>query len=634
LEPGPLELEERFRRFLEARGDAFVPPPSCLRGGRGEAHESRAWAALIYSRVFILSGRADLAAVHVRLSATLFKSTAAETCPTGLLVNWALVLKARGRRREGAALLRHCIDRALRRGETLAAAKAAANLALCAARGGAADDPTALVSLAERSFRALGCEDSLQRLEMTRALLEASRGALDDGIERVARALGACCAARLSRERLIGRLLLAEMFLVAGDIERCREALAAAASDEEALARYGPQRVRKLRLEGEIRLRTGDADAASRLMRLSEAERARLGMAPIELLSARTPAPGETGRSMPIAREAANTTISIAEQPPLPMNGEFITADPRTAAVLAEVARAARLPVPILITGESGVGKELVARSIHRWSGRGREPFVPVNVAALPAELFESIIFGHERGAFTGAVARASGLLEAAGRGTLFLDEIGELAPPLQAKILRLIDRGEYIPIGRSRERSSEARIVAATNRDLDVECAAGRFRRDLYYRLGAFIANIPPLRERQADVAALAPALLWRACARYELEPKTLGAAALRALEGYEWPGNVRELESEILGAALRARGAIIRLRDLSSRRVMLAASPADPPADSPPGLREKLAALEREEIRAALRDAGGNRARAAELLGLRRTTLIGKMKRLGLAD
>lgn len=624
MEPGPPELEERFRRFLEGKGDAFVPLPFCLRGGRGGAPETRAWAALIMSRVFLLKGRVDLAAAYVRCCAALFRSIGPGTCPSGILVNWALVLKARGRMREASTLLRLSLDRALRRGETLAAAKAAANLALCIARGGSSEDPAPLIALAERSYRALGCEDALLRLSLTRGLLEASRGAFDDGVERIVRTLGDCGAERHSREQIIGRLLLAELFLSNNDLERSREALDAAASENEALARYGPQRVRRLRLEQELSRRAGDDEAALRFMRMAEEARLGLGLAPIELLA-------REGCAAPlVAREVARIESSFRERSADGAGDDFITADSRTAALLSEIERAARLPVPILITGESGVGKELIARSIHRWSGRGREPFIPVNVAALPAELFESMVFGHERGAFTGAVARTPGLLESAGRGTLFLDEIGELAPALQAKILRLVDRGEFIPLGRSKEHSSEARIVAATNRDLESECAEGRFREDLYYRLAAFAVKIPPLRERRADVPVLARVLLRRACDRYGLGPKTLGEEALRALERYGWPGNVRELESEILGAALKARGKAIRVGHFSPRLIMRAAAACAPPGD----LREKVAGLERLEIIKALRAAGGNRAHAASLLGLRRTTLIGKMRRLGIGS
>jgi transcriptional regulator with AAA-type ATPase domain len=633
-----------------------------MRGGRGGAPESRAWAALVISRVFLLKGRVDLAAAHVRLGASLFGSIGQRACPTGLLVNWALVLKARGKTREAAALLRLSIDRALRRGETLAAAKGAANLVLCVARGASSEDPAPLIALAERSYRALGCEDSLVRLDLTRGLLEASRGAFDDAVERIVRTLGRCGAERLARERLIGRLLLAELFLAKNDLERSRQALGAAGSEHEALARYGPQRVRRLRLEGELRRRAGDREAAPRFMRMAEKARFSLGLAPVALLAgeprggfgeiisredrigrvearerasvsfvareigAAPLALREEGVALPIACEAG--AVPGAGCVPGGPDDDFLTADSRTKALLSEIARAARLPVPILITGESGVGKELIARSIHRWSGREREPFIPVNVAALPAELFESLVFGHERGAFTGAVARTPGLLESAGRGTLFLDEIGELAPSLQAKILRLVDRGEYIALGRSKERLSTARIVAATNRDLESECAAGRFRKDLYYRLTAFSVRIPPLRERSADVPLLARVLLRRVCERYGLGPKTIGGEALRALERYGWPGNVRELESEILGVALKTRGSVIRLGAFSPPLIMQAAAPSA----APDGLDEKVAGLERQEIMKALRASGGNRAQAAALLGLRRTTLIGKMRRLGI--
>jgi DNA-binding NtrC family response regulator len=312
----------------------------------------------------------------------------------------------------------------------------------------------------------------------------------------------------------------------------------------------------------------------------------------------------------------------------------FLTCDPRAIRLLAGIERAARLDLPMLIEGESGTGKDLVARLVHHWSGREREPFVPANVAALPDELFESIVFGHARGAFTGAVESRPGLAAAAGRGTLFLDEIGELSPAAQAKLLRFIDRREYIPLGETKPRRCEARIAAATNRNLAADCAAGRFRRDLYYRLSPLAFRIPPLRERRADIEHLARHFLSKLESVHGLGPFRLHETALEAMSRHSWPGNVRELESEMLRAALAARGGVIRAGCLSPALASDAMGGASVAAEgaSPIGatLVLRLRSFERAEIVDALRVCGGNRTEAARLLGMKRTTLIGAMRRL----
>jgi DNA-binding NtrC family response regulator len=244
-------------------------------------------------------------------------------------------------------------------------------------------------------------------------------------------------------------------------------------------------------------------------------------------------------------------------------------------------------------------------------------------------ELFESMAFGHARGAFTGAVDARAGFAAAAGRGTLFLDEIGELPPALQAKLLRLIDRREYIPLGETKPRRFEARIVAGTNRDLMADCASGRFRSDLYYRLAPLAFRIPPLRERPADVAHLARRFADRLRTLHGIGPAGLHESALAALARHPWPGNARELESEVLRGALAAKGSAIRACHLSPAIMMGPARGAPPHAAD---LAAKLAALERDGILDALRDCGGNRTHAARRLGMKRTTLLSAMRRHGI--
>lgn len=608
--PGPPELEKRCRRFLEGKGDAVAPLLCFLGSGRDARAGSGAWAANIVSRIFLLKGNVPLALCYLRLAAARSGAARDAALRRGILVNRALILKAQGRIREADGLLRAVVDRALRDGDIYVAAKAAANLALCMARDGDAGDADSYLGLAERGYSAAGYETGLVRLGMIRALVEAKRGLHDDAVERICAGLRACGEERFARERAIGLLILVELFLEKGDLAAAREALDRAGAMEATLERFGPQRLALRRLEGEFDRRSG---------RMHDA------------------LDGPEPHAVSVGREAGRCYITapryeaVLEHEPAPPVGSeaFLTHDPRMARILEEIERAARLPFPILIEGESGTGKDLVARLVHEWSGRGREPFVPVNAAALPADLFESMAFGHARGAFTGAVENRAGLAAAARRGTLFLDEIGELSPAVQAKLLRLIDRREYIPLGETKPRRFEARVVAATNRDLGADCASGRLRADLYYRLAPLVFRIPPLRERPADIAHLARRFADRLRALHGMGPATLHESALAALERYAWPGNARELESEILRGALAAKGNAIRACHLSPSVMMSSARGAPPPAND---LAAKLIAIERKNILEALRDCGGNRTHAARRLGMKRTTLLSSMRRLGI--
>jgi DNA-binding NtrC family response regulator len=393
---------------------------------------------------------------------------------------------------------------------------------------------------------------------------------------------------------------------------------------KEALARFGRERLEWLCLESAYNRTSGNVEESRRFAETAERLRRSLGI-PVAYAEA-----GRRGANASSAVRETAPRIMATRQGGGSSSGpveEFITGGRGMLELLAGIERAAHLSLPILIEGESGTGKDLVARLVHRWSGRGREPFVAVNVAALPLELFESMAFGHARGAFTGAADSRAGLVAAAGRGTLFLDEIGELAPAAQGKLLRFIDRREYLPLGETRPRRFEARIVAATNRDLKADCASGRFRPDLYYRLAPLVFRIPPLRERREDIAHLARHLLGRMRAIHGLGPARLHEGVLAALARHAWPGNVRELESEILRAALRARGDEIRPCHLSPSLMMISDAGG---AAGAAGLSAKRASLERSEIIEALRASGGNRSSAARRLGLKRTTLISAMRRL----
>ena len=285
------------------------------------------------------------------------------------------------------------------------------------------------------------------------------------------------------------------------------------------------------------------------------------------------------------------------------------------------IGRLADSTATVLITGETGTGKEIVARAIHRHGARARAPFIAVNCAAIPTELLESQLFGHARGAFTGAVADRRGAFQDADHGTLFLDEIGDMDLAMQAKLLRVLQDRLVHPVG-GKPVAVDVRIVAATHRDLPRAVAEGKFREDLYYRLGVVPIALPALRDRPADIVPLAEHFLALAGGAKRLSPDA--AAALLA---HPWPGNVRELRNAMERAAALVRQDLVTSADLAFLR------PASTPAGQPEGtLPAAIAQLEAEMIRRALDAAAGNRAEAARKLGITRQLLYDKMKRLGL--
>lgn len=315
-------------------------------------------------------------------------------------------------------------------------------------------------------------------------------------------------------------------------------------------------------------------------------------------------------------RESAAAVVSVPE---------LIGVSTAMADVRRAIGRAAKAPFGVLIEGESGVGKELVARAIHQLSPRRERRFCDVNCAALPDELLESELFGHARGAFTGAVADKAGLFEEADGGTLFLDEVGELSPRGQAKLLRVVQQHEVRRVGETFTRKIDVRLVAAANRDMRTEATAHRFRSDLLYRLDVIHLRIPPLRERPEDIPVLARHF-WRAVAERVGSNATLTHGVLRDLTRYQWPGNVRELQNVMAALAVAApsRG---RLGPAGLPAVITSAA-----GITSPRLPDARAQFERRFIEVALARAGGNRTRAAAELGLSRQGLLKTMERLGI--
>jgi len=308
-------------------------------------------------------------------------------------------------------------------------------------------------------------------------------------------------------------------------------------------------------------------------------------------------------------------------------------------AVCTMAERVARHDLSVMILGESGTGKELLARAIHYASPRLGKPFVVENCAAIPDTLLESELFGHKRGAFTGAVDDHAGLVQRADGGTLFLDEIGETSPLFQVKLLRVLQEGEVRPVGAARAVPVDLRIIAATHRQLEDEVRAGRFREDLYYRLAGITLQVPPLRQRPGDIVPIAERLLLDVCAELGLPPTRFDDDARRVLMGYAWPGNIRELRNEIGRALALGEGALIRAHDFSPKLLQGPAGAGQPAATStlPPGaasgsLQDRLDAIEAMLLREVMLRHRWNKTRAAAELGLSRVGLRGKLIRFGL--
>jgi DNA-binding NtrC family response regulator len=328
-----------------------------------------------------------------------------------------------------------------------------------------------------------------------------------------------------------------------------------------------------------------------------------------------------------------------------------VVADPAMVRLYELIRRLAASELPVLILGETGAGKENAAFAVHHWSRRSEKPFVAINCASIAETLVESELFGHEKGAFTGAAASKPGLFETANEGTVFLDEVGELPLAVQAKLLRALETRRILRVGGTREREIDIRIVAATHRHLEKEVAAGRFRQDLFFRLGVATVVLPPLRDRQYEVRVLAERFLASARATSGEGPMSLAPGTLALLERYGWPGNVRELKNTLEYVAATVTEAVVEPRHLPERILAALAPPVAPaaltprpeggPAEAPPGaeplrravpLAEELRTLERERMAEALRVTGGVKVRAAELLGMPLRTFTFKCKQYGL--
>jgi DNA-binding NtrC family response regulator len=357
----------------------------------------------------------------------------------------------------------------------------------------------------------------------------------------------------------------------------------------------------------------------------------------LEAVNTRLRRHGEVvARARQAAEREAEGALEATTPAYTPADG-VVVLDPGMRALYDQASRAAATLINVLILGENGVGKEILARAIHNLSPRVKGPFVALNCAALTESLVQSELFGHEKGAFTGALHARAGLLESAGGGTLFLDEIGELPITMQSKLLRALEERKVLRIGARAERDIDVRFVAATNRDPEQEIERGAFRQDLYFRLNGISLTIPPLRERKLEIPHLARMFLARARAEQSAPALSIAASTLAVLEAYAWPGNVRELKNVIERGAVLCQGEQLlpqhlppKLRDAATSRPPSVPPPAEQvplkESSAPPPLRVPTTD-ERQIILEALERCAGNQTRAAELLGMSRRTLVSRL-------
>lgn len=331
----------------------------------------------------------------------------------------------------------------------------------------------------------------------------------------------------------------------------------------------------------------------------------------------------------------APLSLALSDQAPSPSFHGILGQSPPMREVVRQIETVATTDATVLVLGETGSGKELIARAVHASSRRATKPFVSLNCAAIPKALVESELFGHEKGAFTGALSRRTGRFELAHEGTLFLDEIGDLDLETQPKLLRVLQEREFERLGSCQTIRSDVRLVAATHRDLPSLCALQTFRSDLFYRLNVFPIYVPPLRERREDIPLLVRALVPQLAQRMKKDLRAVSMASMASLQDHEWPGNVRELQNVLEHAVILAEGPVLEVRDVG-RRVVRATSPAPVPLPARSGEHlDTLEEVNRSHILAVLASTKGVIAGpngAAAKLGIKRTTLHFRMKKLGI--
>ncbi|HKE19012.1 MAG TPA: sigma 54-interacting transcriptional regulator [Kofleriaceae bacterium] len=444
---------------------------------------------------------------------------------------------------------------------------------------------------------------------------------------------------RSSRYHRSAALLMLRLEGAADAVDGAIDRVAAGLRPMDTIAEYGPDELAILVPEA------AEPDAQALAARLTERARGagadvdvRIGLAVFPLHGTQ---PGElvdrARGALRAARAARAALVTADPREARPPEGDVVVASPQMRRVYALVDRVADTPMTVLILGETGVGKEVVAESLHRRSGRRARPFVRLNCACLPETLLESELFGHEKGAFTGADRRKVGYFEAAVGGTIFLDEMGEISPAVQAKLLRVLEERKLTRVGGTQEIEVDVRVVCATNRDLEAEVGRRQFREDLFFRVSGFTILVPPLRDRRSEILPLADYFLGQMARELDQAAPRIAPAASRMLESHDWPGNVRELRNALERAMVLQTSGEIEVEDLPER-LRDAAVAVDAPPRAPgavPGVldvKQQVAEVERASILAVLESCGGNQTQAARKLGLSRRALIYRMEKHGL--
>jgi len=437
-------------------------------------------------------------------------------------------------------------------------------------------------------------------------------------------------ADRVRRYRRHAAVLMVRIEGEEAAIQAARQRIVQGLRRMDCMADYNPNEIAVLLPETE---RDGAMLAAYRLRRHAEhaGARATAGVAVMPEEASDAEEAVERARDALLEARSGRGEGGVASAPPRPLRSRdsIIVLDPAMKRVYELVRRVARTDVTVLIQGETGAGKEVVAEEIHRSSPRADGPFVRLNCAALPETLLESELFGAERGAYTGATERRSGYFEAASGGTLLLDEVGELPEGTQVKLLRVLETRRIVRLGGTEEIPVDVRLIAVTNRDLETQVARGRFREDLFFRLSVFTLHVPPLRDRRAEIVPFARLFVSEVAARLGVKPPEIMPEAVSALLAYGWPGNVRELRNVMERAVVLADEAI-GLAELPE--AIRGRGFAMGPETEGDAIRSRVAAVERRTIEEALAACGGNQTRAAQKLGLSRRALIYKMEKYGL--
>ncbi len=422
-------------------------------------------------------------------------------------------------------------------------------------------------------------------------------------------------------------------------VDAAVERLARQIRPMDTIAEYGPDEIAillpesdedLLRAAAEQLVRETRAGGAPVEVRVGLAVFPRHGSKPDEIL-------GRARSALRTARGGRAEVVTAPAAEARTPETDVVVGDPQMRRVYQLVQKVADTPMTVLIIGETGTGKEVVAEALHRQSSRKARPFVRLNCACLPETLLESELFGHERGSFTGADKRKIGFFEAADGGTIFLDEIGEITSAVQAKLLRVLEEHKITRVGGTQEIAVDVRVVCATNRDLEIEVARGAFREDLFFRISAFTILVPPLRDRKGEILPLTEYFLGVMAHEHGQAPPQVSDEARRALERYSWPGNVRELRNALERALVLQAGGVGELEDLPERlreEAELRGGPALPlpVVDGGVDVRQQIADVERASILAVLEACGGNQTHAARKLGLSRRALIYRMEKHGL--